>query len=427
MALRPNIGGKKRKKKAADQVSSPASAPETMNAVDPNAPVKRKRKGPSISSLIAAVIMIVGLGVIGYPTFSDWWNSYHQSRAIANYVQAVEQTDPKVIESMLKDAHDYNQRLLSKGNRYMMSDEEKAEYDSLLNLGGDGVMGFIQINIIGVNLPIYHGVDESVLQVAIGHIQGSSLPVGGASTHAAVSGHRGLPSAKLFTDLDKLVEGDTFTITILNETMTYLIDQIRIVEPEDMSDLNIAQGEDYVTLITCTPYGINTHRMLVRGHRIENMADALAVPAEAVQIPSYIAVPAVAIPMLFVYLVITLIYLRIRKPEYDKEKVLQEIRELEGTIGKSPKAAGTQDAGTTTDSQAESAPSDFEAADPEGMPVDSTEAKAEDAEAVAEDVEAGENSTEADEADTADASADAADVVPTEETLTDAPDTIDET
>ena len=179
MALRPNIGGKKRKKKAADQVSSPASAPEAMNAVDPDAPVKpkRKRKGPSISSLIAAVIMIVGLGVIGYPTFSDWWNSYHQSRAIANYVQAVEQTDPKVIESMLEDAHAYNQRLLSKGNRYMMSDEEKAEYDSLLNLGGDGVMGFIQINIIGVNLPIYHGVDESVLQVAIGHIQGSSLPV----------------------------------------------------------------------------------------------------------------------------------------------------------------------------------------------------------------------------------------------------------
>ena len=286
-----------------------ATPDEQPEAAAPAKPAKRKKKVDWLS-LIMVVVMVVGAGIIAYPTFSDWWNSYHQSRAIANYVNAVEETDPKVLAKMLEDAHAYNERLLAKTNRYEMTQSERIEYESILDLTGDGVIGYLQINAIGVNLPIYHGVSEAVLQVAIGHIEGTSLPVGGPSTHAAVSGHRGLPSARLFTDLDKLVEGDTFTVTVLKETATYEVDQIRIVDPDDISDLNIEQGEDYVTLITCTPYGINTHRMLVRGHRVANVDGKTVIPAEAVQIPNYVAVPAVGLPMLFVYLIGALIYYR---------------------------------------------------------------------------------------------------------------------
>lgn len=281
-----------------------------------------------LSTIIMVAVLAAGLAVIAYPTFSDWWNSYHQSRAIAVYASEVENTDTATLEAMLADAEAYNQRLLKKDNRYKMTEADEQEYNSLLNLSGNGVMGYIQINCIGISYPIYHGLEESVLQVAIGHIGGTSLPVGGESTHAVVSGHRGLPSAKLFTDLDKLVEGDTFTITVLNRTITYEVDQIRIVLPEDMSDLNIETGSDYVTLVTCTPYGINTHRLLVRGHRIDNIVGTVAIPAEAVQIPNYIAVPAVGIPMLFVYLVGSLIYYRFYKPGYDKNKVMQELDKL---------------------------------------------------------------------------------------------------
>ena len=325
------------KNKRARDVEEPATAPETdaaaaspdaAESVEPDAPAKKKRK-PDIISIILGLIMIVGLGVIAYPTFSDWWNSYHMSRAIATYVAAVEETDPKVIEQMFEDANAYNEKLLWNNNRYHMSDEDRAEYNALLNLTGDGVIGYIQIASIGVNLPIYHGTSESVLQVAIGHIEGTSLPVGGPSTHAVVSGHRGLPSAKLFTDIDRLTEGDTFTITVLNQTATYQVDQIRIVLPSDMSDLDIQPAADYVTLITCTPYGINTHRLLVRGHRIDNLAAIAAIPAEAVQIPSYIAVPAVGVPMLFVYLLGMLVHYRLTKSNYDKDAVMGALAHLQ--------------------------------------------------------------------------------------------------
>lgn len=308
-----------------------ASAPQGDEALREQTPRKGKRKPGgkrkgSISTIIMVIILVVGLGIIAYPTFSDWWNSFHQSRAIANYVSTVEEMDPQLVESMLNAAHDYNVRLLEKPDRYKMSDEERAEYNSLLNPTGTGIMGYINIPSIGVNLPIYHGTEETALQVAIGHIEGSSLPVGGPSTHAVVTGHRGLPSARLFTDLDRLVEGDTFTITVLNQVLTYQIDQIRIVLPEDTSELSIQEGADYVTLITCTPYGINTHRMLVRGHRIENLSDQVTVPAEATQIPVYMAILAVAIPLLFVYLLGALIYLRRRHPDLDTEKALEAVR-----------------------------------------------------------------------------------------------------
>lgn len=316
MMLRKNIKRKKKAQASQDAATTKAAAP-------------KKRRRISLSTLIPIIFMVVGACVVAYPTFSDWWNSYHQSRAIATYVNAVEETDPEVIDRMFEEAHAYNQRLLSKPNRYTMTDADKAEYESILDLTGTGVIGYIQINCIGVNLPIYHGVAESVLQVAIGHIEGTSLPVGGPTTHAAISGHRGLPSAKLFTDLDKLVEGDTFTITVLNQTLTYQVDQIRIVEPQDLSDLNFYQDQDYVTLITCTPYGINTHRMLVRGHRIDNISGAIAIPAEAVQIPNYIAIPAVGIPMLFVFLVGMLLYYRFKGAPLDHDKALKAVRASE--------------------------------------------------------------------------------------------------
>ncbi len=301
---------------------------------------KRKRRGPSISTIIALVILLIGAGIIAYPTFSDWWNSYHQSRAIASYVQAVQETDPAKIEAMLEDAHKYNEKLLTDSNRWQMTDAEKAEYENLLDLTGNGVMGYVQINSINVDYPIYHGMDESVLQIAIGHLEGSSLPVGGESTHAVISGHRGLPSARLFTDIDKLTEGDTFTVTVLDQTVTYEVDQIRIVLPTDLSNLNIDQGADYCTLITCTPYGINTHRLLVRGHRIDNIIDSDVITAEALQIPRYIAIPAVAIPILFLFLVGALIYSRTtRRPNREliaetlRERVRQENAAMAGAAG----------------------------------------------------------------------------------------------
>ena len=287
---------------------------------------KGKRRGPRATTVVAIVILVAGVGIVSYPTISDWWNSYHQSRAIAEYVSAVQETDPAVIEKMLSDAGDYNKRLAADSDRWNMTDEERAEYEALLNLTGNGVMGYVQVNSINVDYPIYHGMDESVLQIAIGHLEGTSFPIGGETTHAAISGHRGLPRARLFTDLDRLVEGDTFTVTVLNQTNYYEVDQIRIVLPEDLSDLTIDQGQDYVTLITCTPYGINTHRLLVRGHRIDPLLDAEAITPDALQIPRYIAIPAVAVPILFMFLVGMLIYYRVRRPEVDMEKVTETLR-----------------------------------------------------------------------------------------------------
>ena len=316
-----------------DRIRKPkeASAPEgdaTMHD-DSSSTGGRKPTGKrrvSISTVVMTIILVVGLGVMAYPTFSDWWNSFHQSRAIAAYSEAVDQTDPKKMADMLQAAREYNARLAQNSGRFTMTDAERQEYNALLNLTGNGMMGYINIPSIGVYLPIYHGVDETHLQVAVGHLEGTSLPVGGKNTHAAVSAHRGLPSAKLFTDLDKVREGELFTFTILNQTITYQVDQIRIVEPSDLSDLAIQQDADYATLITCTPYGINTHRILVRGHRVDNVSDTAAIAAGAVQIPSYIAIPAVAIPLLFVYLLVTLIVRKRRHTQLDAQEALEVVR-----------------------------------------------------------------------------------------------------
>ncbi len=285
----------------------------------------KKRRGPSISTIILIIILLAGVGIFLYPSISDWWNSMHATRAIAGYVTAVEDMSGQEKEAILEAAREYNSRL-SDGVNFTLTDEQRAEYDSLLDITGTGIMGYVQISAIGVNLPVYHSVDEGVLQIAVGHIPGSSLPVGGERVHSILSGHRGLPSAKLFSDLDQMQEGDVFTVTVLDETITYMVDQIRIVLPEETDELAIQSGKDYCTLVTCTPYGINTHRMLVRGRRIENIEGDVVIVAEAVRIPNYIVIPAVGIPMLFLVLAAMLLYYRIKGPGKSKDEILKELR-----------------------------------------------------------------------------------------------------
>ena len=285
----------------------------------------KKRRGPSISTIILTVILLAGVGIFLYPSVSDWWNSMHATRAISGYVTAVEDMSGQEKEDMLQAARIYNDSL-SNGVNFTLTEEQLEEYNSLLNIGGTGIMGYVQISAIGVNLPVYHSVDEGVLQIAVGHIPGSSLPVGGERVHSILSGHRGLPSAKLFSDLDQMQEGDVFTVTVLDETITYMVDQIRIVLPEETDELAIQPGKDYCTLVTCTPYGINSHRMLVRGRRIENIAGDVVIVAEAVRIPNYIVIPAVGIPMLFLVLAAMLLYYRIKGPGKSKDEILKELR-----------------------------------------------------------------------------------------------------
>ena len=287
---------------------------------------RKKKKRVSISNIILTLILLAGLSVMLYPTVSDWWNSRHASQAIANYVEAVTGMDPEVKETMLEAARQYNASL-SMGVHFKLTDEEYAEYESLLDLTGTGIMGYIQIPSINVNLPVYHGTEESVLQVAVGHIAGSSLPVGGEGTHCVVSGHRGLPTARLFTDLDDLEEGDIFMLNVLEETVTYEIDQIRIVLPEEVDDLAIVAGKDYCTMVTCTPYGINTHRMLVRGRRIDNIDNrVVVVTPDAVRIPNYYVIPAVGVPLLFITLVIMLFFSGRKRPKRTHQEMLDALK-----------------------------------------------------------------------------------------------------
>ncbi len=266
------------------------------------------KKG-SLSTILLVIIFLIGLSLLLYPSFSDYWNSLHQTRAIADYAEKVADLDDNRYQALLEDARRYNESLALKEDRFHISDEETAEYFALLNVSGNGILGYIEIPKIGCSLPIYHGTDEAVLQIAIGHIAGTSLPVGGVGTHSVVSGHRGLPSAKLFTDLDELAVGDEFLIRVLDETLTYEVDQILIVWPYEMEALDIDPEKDYCTLVTCTPYGINSHRLLVRGHRVANQEEAktVRVTADALQIEPVIVAPIVAAPMLFVLLILLLI------------------------------------------------------------------------------------------------------------------------
>ena len=248
------------------------------------------------------LIFVIGVSLLLYPTVSDYWNSFTSSRAITHYSDEVANMNRELYQQILSEAQAYNQSLVGRSNSYLLSDAQKAEYERLLNIDGTGVMGYVEVPSIKVSLPIYHGTEESVLQVAIGHLEWSSLPVGGASSHCVISGHRGLPSAKLFSDLDEVVEGDIFIMRVLDETFTYEVDQILIVEPQDTEALLIQEGEDLCTLVTCTPYGINTHRLLVRGHRIDNLAESntIRITSDAMQIEPIIVAPIVAMPMILI-------------------------------------------------------------------------------------------------------------------------------
>lgn len=265
----------------------------------------KKRK---LSTILLVVIFLVGLSLLLYPMVSNYWNSLHQSRAIADYLNTVSKIDTDEYQRLLQEARDYNDTLIGKTGRFTPTKEEAAAFRALLGSTGSAV-GYIEIPAIQLELPIYLGTDESVLQVGVGILEGSSIPIGGDSIHAVLTGHRGLPSASLFTHLDRLVEGDLFHVSVLEEMVTYEVDQILIVEPQDMDALQIAEGEDVCTLVTCTPYGINSHRMLIRGHRVETPDDVLypQVSADAMQIEPMLIAPLVAVPVLLLLLLFVLI------------------------------------------------------------------------------------------------------------------------
>lgn len=265
---------------------------------------KKKNKNSSFTTILLFVILVAGVGLLLYPSLSNYWNSFHQTRAIASYAEEVANMENEEYDRIWQEALDYNASLRRRDNQYIISDAQREKYESLLNVTGTGIMGYIEIESIGVSLPIYHGTADSVLQIAIGHLDWTSLPVGGSGSHCVVSGHRGLPRAKLFTDLDKLAVGDLFVMRVLDEILTYEVDQILIVDPHVTENLLIEEGKDYCTLVTCTPYGINSHRLLVRGHRVENVeaAKTVRVTADAVQIEPLLVAPVLAAPILLLLL-----------------------------------------------------------------------------------------------------------------------------
>lgn len=262
-----------------------------------------------LSNLILLLVFFLGLSLLLYPTVSDYWNSFLQTVAIKNYTEAVVDIEEEEYQKLLQQAKAYNEELKTDDNRWELTRKERKLYESTLDVSGTGVMGYIEIPVLDCELSIYHGSGDEILRDSIGHIEGSSLPVGGKGTHAVLSGHRGLPSAKLFSDLDKMVEGDLFFLQILNQTLIYEVDQIAIVLPNDLEKLKIEEDEDYCTLVTCTPYGVNTHRLLVRGHRVdENRRDALMrVSADATQIDPMVIAPFAAAPILLLLLIALLI------------------------------------------------------------------------------------------------------------------------
>ena len=261
------------------------------------------------------LIFLIGFAVLIYPAVSDYYNSLRHIRAVDEYFKAVGALSEKDYTEILIAANAYNERLLHNPNRFTMTDEEMVEYRSLLNPSGKDIIGTLEIEVIDINLPIYHGTNESVLQIGLGHLEGSSLPVGGIGTHAVITGHRGLPSSSLLTNLDRMILGDTFKIKVLNENLFYRVDQIKIVKPHETSALAIDKSKDYCTIITCTPYGINTHRLLVRGYRIEGYASETYVrptriPKEARVLNAPYSALFIIVPVTFTVLIILFIRLR---------------------------------------------------------------------------------------------------------------------
>ncbi len=281
-----------------------------------------------LPTAIIVAIFLVGLSVLLYPAISDFINQKNQSKAIEGYTEVVDAMTEEEKAAYFAAAEEYNKKIFETPRIFFFPDSVEG-YDDLLNASDNGIMGYISIDKIRVELPIYHGTSDGVLNIAAGHLKGTSLPIGGPDTHCVISAHRGLPSAKLFTDLDRLEIGDVFTITILDVVITYEVDQIRTVEPDDVSELQISGDKDYFTLLTCTPYGINTHRLLVRGHRIENIKQKtnIYVTSDAYQIDTLISAPAVAVPMLL----ILLIRLLIPQKRRSKKQIVNELMKGEDT------------------------------------------------------------------------------------------------
>lgn len=278
-----------------------------MHRALPCAPTHSNKENSAMKKLSTVLLIatfVAGLSLLLYPTVSNYWNTLHASRAVATYVDAVQNMGEDKRREMLQKAIEYNKSLTSDNQRLTISSARRQEYESILDVDGNGMIGYIEIPNVNITLPVYHGTNDDVLQIAVGHLDWTSLPVGGTSTHCVLSGHRGLPSAKLFTNLDQVKEGDTFVVRVLDEVLTYEVDQIRIVEPAAVDDLMIENGKDYCTLVTCTPYGVNSHRLLVRGHRVENESESIRVTSEAIQIEPLIVAPAIAIPTLIIIFVL---------------------------------------------------------------------------------------------------------------------------
>ena len=271
--------------------------------------------------ILLVLMLFVGVCGLLYPSVSQYWNTKTQSRAVANYQEILDSIQTEDYAAYFDAAHAYNRELYSLSVP-LLDYAQLGGYEETLDISGSGVMGFITISKLGIELPIYHSVRSEVLNIACGHLEGSSLPVGGESTHCVLSAHRGLPHAKLFTELDKMEVGDTFEITVLDQMLTYQVDQIKIVRPDEIGDVQIVEGEDLCTLLTCTPYGINSHRLLVRGTRIENAAPALHITSNAYKIDSLVAAPVVAAPILLVLLIVLMVKYRDKgsKPLISKEE-----------------------------------------------------------------------------------------------------------
>lgn len=268
----------------------------------------------NFATAILISLLLVGLSLVLYPTVSDYWNSFHQSKAVASYLQDVEDMEESKKDSLREEARVYNEKLPQNVTPSLqVSGYDKTFYNETFKVSKSGIMAYIEIPKLNTTLPIYHGTDETVLQVAIGHIPGTSFPIGGKGSHAVVSGHRGLPSARLFTDIDHLVEGDIFLIQVLDETLTYQVDQILTVLPQEVSALRVDPNQDYVTLTTCTPYGINTHRLLVRGHRVANLKGDVRVVSEASQVETLLVAPVIAVCIFIVMLLSVMFYRKCRQ------------------------------------------------------------------------------------------------------------------
>lgn len=271
--------------------------------------------------ILLVLMLFIGVCVLLYPALSQYWNSKTQTHAVDNYQEILDSLQKEDYTKYFEEADQYNIALRNL-DVPLLEYSQLTEYNQILNVSGTGVMGYITIEKLGVELPLYHGTSDSVLNIACGHMEGTSLPIGGESTHSVLSAHRGLPHAKLFTDLDKMEVGDVFTITILDRIMTYQVDQIKVVNPNEIDEVHIIDGEDHCTLLTCTPYGINSHRLLVRGTRIENAAPILYVTSNAFKIDSLVATPVVAAPILLVLLIVLMVKYREKgsKPLISKEE-----------------------------------------------------------------------------------------------------------